>query len=753
MPTLRKSSNPTQIPLTLSGTSSRTAVVEGARVISEVDPAAPDGNTVDDHLKSIYARLGNFHGDGEWRGTYSNSTTYAVGDEVDWTDGSNKLRFFKCILAGDDGGSGTPITNTNRWIELVSDIHDISVENTAVIANTAILERLPNGTINFNRRIWSEIAAKITQSDATDLINKIVNQIVDDAIWRGEWTHGRTYRIGDFSKYNSTYYKRLTNGQDASGENPASNTGDWAEASTLETEIAQRLENITNLMSHDIGLAPALADRGHWLKRFNSTEGYQFTRPPMQFRGVWDSGTSYHYGDVTTHLNDTWCLTDPTTITSAKRGTAEAPGTDTAWVKFDVKTSTLTGFPHYRGEWGDANGQTTVEGDIWKHNEGYYIRRTGTTASPGAINTGGSGPDTDETNYALIDSWDDNGWNTNRWYHEGTMLAHNGEVHIAEETINHNDPEPGASNNRKWRQITGNTPALEQLREDLTAQIHAAITSTSDVVTTLPTADADAKSSLLLTRMGRRTWTAPASLITGDNPVTRHVGDEPGEYNLTQGTVNRARIVCGKRTIGSGADARIWYGWFSRADEIEDFAANLGSVVHSPVGSGIIAAGVEQLNATDWKIHLVMKSEIFDIIEQNEDRDDPTWFLKTWSHDGTAQTAKQVVGDDASILVANGVYYTHFAMEHSNSDPFGSLYENAADDSERVMDIGFALTASGAERWLGNTVYGWTRQPPVDGTDEVPIVSDQIRREIVISRSDYNALTSLQPFTKYLVHA
>ena len=170
------------------------------------------------------------------------------------------------------------------------------------------------------------------------------------------------------------------------------------------------------------------------------------------------------------------------------------------------------------------------------------------------------------------------------------------------------------------------------------------------------------------------------------------------------------------------------------------------------MGSGIIAAGVEQVNASTWKTHLVMKSAIFDIISQNEDRDDPTWWLKLWSHDGTAQDTTQLGADDESILIANGVYYTHFSREHASRGPIGDLYEAATSDAERVMDVGFALAQAGPERWLGNSTYAWTMQPPVDASTKQPIVSDQIRQEIVISRTDYDNLAALQPFTKYLVH-
>ena len=762
MPTLREptSGHVTQVPQELVGTSSRTGVTNAERVRVIDIPNAPGGNTTNDHLKNIYARLGSFHGDGEWQGTYSNTATYAVGDEVDWTDGSDNLLFFKCILAGDDAGTGTPLTNTNRWIPLNSDIHDLAVVRNRPPDGTGVLERLPNGTIQFNQGIWNDVASSIDEDRAEEIALEIADQIVKTSRWRGDWAAGTNYRNEDFVTYNSVYYLRTGDGSDGAAENPAVNSGDWVRSTGTELLIARRLEDVSNLLAESLTLTPAEGNRGRWLARTAGAETYAYVLPPMQFLGNWSAATTYFYGSVVVSDGDTWFLGGTDQITTGKTGSGTAPGTDTDWIKLVSATSSLAGFPRYRGEWADANGETTLEGDIWKHNEGYYIRRTGTADSPETINTGGSGPDTDPTNYALIDAWDDNGWNTTRWYHEGTMLRHKEEVFIADRTINSDDPEPAVggefSSTIKWRQITGITPAMVQLRKDLEDQIHSADTARGRLQSSLALPVASDSTSLVwLARKSTRRWGVPASLRAGLGNIDQNVGDEPGEYKLTQGTVNRARLLCDKHTVGTGADARDWFGVITRAENHKDYPADFGSWVHSPVGGGVITVAAEQVDATNWKWHVMVKEAIIDAIFRNANPA-PTLHIKGYSNDGTAQTAIAMTAA-RPVYIFNDVSYYAMVSANTTTEPWLKTIYDARDDANddtRTIDISFTFgtNGGGVDAWLGNNQYGYTRQPPIATTDDIEVVSEDVHDIEVIARADYNALLQLAPRTMYLVH-
>ena len=761
MANLRAPTHSSQVIQELTGANSRVGVTNAERVrVIDIEDA-PGGNSTNDHLKNIYARLSNFHGDGEWKGTYSNSATYAVGDEVDWTDPTDKLLFFKCILAGDDGGSGTPLTNTNRWIPLEGDIHDLNVVDESVPENTGILEHLPNGTIQFNRRIWSAISEKIDDEKALEIADNLVDFVVKTSRWRGDWKAGFNYLEDDFVKYNSVYYLRQSAGSDGASENPHVNSSDWSRATGTDLLIAQRLEDVSNLLAQSLKLMPAEGNRGHWIARTIGAETYAYALPPMQFKGNWSAAATYYFGHVVVHNNDTWALSGVDQITTGKTGIATAPGTDSAWVKLTSSTSSLAGFPHYRGEWADANGQKTFEGDVWRHNEGYYIRRTGTKATPGTINTGGSGPDTDPTHYALIDVWDDNGWNTNRWYHPGTMLRHKDEVFIADQVINNTDPEPvvgGTFNSSiKWRQITGITPAMEQIRRDLESLIHSGETSRGVLQDSLALPVASDSTPLVwLARKSFRNWTIPIAKVAGTSTFDIRIGDEPGEYKLTSGTANRAKFVCGKHTHGSGAAARDYYGLITRAENNSEFPANIGTLLHAPVGAGLIAAVAEQLSGTDgWRLRVLLKENIVDAILKNADPK-PNLYLKVYDSDGAAQAGPVSIGNSAAhTYIFNGVTYYEMVSDRFSAEPtFKTLYDAGTDDESRTLEVSltFGTNGAGVDAWMGDNAYGYTRQPPISSSDDIEIVSEDVHQVIVLARTDYDGLAQLAPKTMYLVH-
>ena len=736
MPTLNNPSGRIKIPTPLAGVSTRGPATTDDKVLSLISPAAADGNSVLDHLSDIKAELGHRTDDDEFKGEYSASATYAIGDEVSWTDGAGKKRFYKRITAGDDGGNGNPSTNTDAWIVLGANIHDIASGDYTLTTNASLLERLPNGTIRFNRRGVTALMEAITSTQATTIASTEVQRVIQNRLWHGVWAVG-SYTAGQFVKHGSDYFLCIQSVGSSTTTTPDNDSTHWRQLTVngYHYDIARRLEDITGLLAERMGLVPASSNRGRWMSRRSDNEGYAYDNPPMQWVGNWSSGTSYFFGHVVNHDTRVWVLSASSTITTPKRGSSTEPGTDSAWTQIIVgHTSDV---PGWRGAWVDLAGASIRQGDVVTHRGNYYIARVDLSTRPA------NAPDKDETNWDLLDIVLGE-YDSDEYYPAGGIVKYEGNWWYSTEYVANTDPDPGEANNTKWLQVGGyaTTADIEQLRRDIHDLSHGARTSRGVLVDALeepPTTDSE--SLVWLPRKTIRSYQVPASLVSGSSAITENVGDEPGQYKLTSGTINHARGVIGKYTDPSSN--YVWYGILARAEDGADWANDVGRWIHNPVGSAIIGVGVEQRGASSWFQRILVKNNVMRAIGGNANLD--SFEIRLTKSDGTNETA--AVSTRSNIQKFHDVDYGYWHSEISGRGVFGNIYEAASNEAERTVDVSIVLTTNGDPRWLGNRQYGWTRQPPDASSDDTPVYSTDVHTIQVISRTDYQDLLQLPPRT------
>ena len=744
MPTLRETSGKQRFADTIDSQNSKVAPVTADRVLSKISPAASDGNTVDDHLGDIKSRLGHFTDSEIFKGSYSNSATYAQGDEVVWLDpdDSNRKKFFKRLVAGDDGSSGTPLTNAANWDEIAADLHNVPVRDVPITRDTASgMWRSDSGEIFFNRRVAAMLLAAQSESEVSAAIMAEVAKIVTNSRWRGAWVGGTNYAVNDYVTHSSHYYRCILARGSGDNTGPAGDTTGWTPALTgVELDIAKRLEDITTLLASHVSLpTPAAANRGRWIERAPDGEGYRFHLPPMQWGGTWTSGGSFWFGDVVIHNTRLYILSAAGAITTAKTGSGTEPGTDSDWTEISIgHTSDV---PGWRGDWTTLSGAEVRAGDIVVYNGNYYIAKQFHTV-------GASGPDENSVDWDLLDTWI-GAYQNDTWYALGGIVTNEGHVWVASDHVRHDDPAPGASNNSKWIQLDTEVTNddLEQLRRDLADLTHGVATTRGVVVNSLPSPSSSVVDRSVWVPAKRfRSYTSPSSLVTDNQDVTEAIGYEAGHYDLTQGTVNRCQFVVGKHTTDAN---RLWYGAFTRTNSGAPWAADVGRFTHSPVESGIIAIGAEQFNATEYHVHVAVKGNLLEVLRH--DTHVTTWYLKLWDHDGTAQTDIPLTRQEDRIYLGD-VQYEHWRSVALTSTVFGTLYEAGSTDADRTMEARISDQSGGAERWLGNNEYAWTRKSPPVNHDDLPVFSADVHDIQVMTDTQYAAMTTLPPNALILTH-
>ena len=739
MPTLSNPSGRVRIPVPLAGNSGTTPVAHANKIISDITPAASEGNSVEDHIEDIKAQLGHKTGDDEFKGEYNNNTTYAIADEVWWRDGDNKKLFFKRLTAGSDSGTGNPETNSDNWLNLSADIHDIPSTDNAITTNSGMLERLPNGTIRFNRRLITILAAAISETEAQTQIETSIKEVVQNNLWRGEWQQA-AYVAGAFVKDNGDYFQARQAIASSVSTAPASDTTNWLQltADGYHYDIAKRLEAITDLLAEQTFLLPAEANRGRWMSRRSDSEGYVFDNPPMQWVGNWSSGASYFFGHVVNHNTRVWVLSAASTIATPKRGAATAPGTDSAWTQIIVgHTSDV---PGWRGAWVDLAGASIRTGDLVSHRGNYYIARNDQSTRSGTA------PDQDETDWDLLDivlgDFDDD-----EYYPEGGIVKYEGNWWYSTEYTTNTDPAPGTQNDTKWLQIGGYATEgdLTQLRNDMNELVHSVRSSRGVLVDGLeepPSATSEPE--VWLPRKAVRGYTAPAAVVSGSTDYNVNVGDEPGSYSLRQSEVNKAAGVVGKFTT---TDSRLWYGVFSRAGDGAPWPQNIGRFEENPVGSAILGVGSEQISGNSWRTHLLIKQQVLVAIGSGTE---PTSLFVQINDDSDVITSIELntLGD---VLHFHGVAYRHMTGTGTGRGAFGDEYETGSDDEDRYVEIALAFSSTGSRVWLGNRQYHWVRKPADTSNDDLPVYSEDFHTMKLISRADYTALESLPPRTALFI--
>ena len=737
MPTLRETSTRTTVPGTMGTLNRALALGDAAQILADIAPAATTGNSVHDFLEDILARLSHPTDSSEFQGQYDNSATYAVGDEVYWIDGSSRKVFFKRLTAGDDGGAGNPLTHTDAWSELTNDIHEIPVEGDDAATREALLTRHPDTRrIRFSTQVPELIAAiQAAYQSAAQVqaaIDITAGRLADTVRWRGAYGADISYRTNDYVLFGGSYYRRLTDGTDSTGD-PTSNTDAWAAVTGVERLIVLRLRDIETLVTSAVEVSTAPNNRGRWLARERAAEGYGFELPPMQWRGAWAAGAMHYYGDVVSHLRDLWVLDSPDSVTTGKTGAGSAPGTDADWTLIPTGQST----EQFRGEWDSLSGQTLLAGDTVRHGGAYYLVRVEHQRT-------NAGPETDETRFLLLDDWQ-GAYVANRAWHAGTQVSHAGEVWQADAAVTASDPVPGADGNHKWRQISGATQAdLDELREEIHNVVHGAVTSRGTLVSglELPITD-ETVSPVWLPRRALSEYTAPAALLPGDSDVQFSIGQEPGEYEITRGTPNRITATLERATH----DSQVWYGVLTRAGEGGPWTVNAGEMHHNPVGSAVMGLGIRQLSATSGWLHLVVKRALWNLWGGGE------IYVKLWNHAGARQAAFSVAPNDGwADITHGGVGYVNLVSAVSDeSGPIQTIAQ-AADEAERTVTFALSRSANGTDLFLGDNARSWTLQPADASQDEVPVYSGDVHNIRVLTRTEYEALAALAPRTLYLVH-
>ena len=221
-----------------------------AAVAAEIvtDETGSDGssNDLQSILSDIIARLGHISTKTNFKGVYSNSTTYALGDEVVWTDGNGDKLFFQRTVAGGDGGSGSPQTHTDVWDEVSNDLSSLPVRGTGAPSYTVLVRDAVTGSIYFGRDAAAKIIASLNEGDVDGRVRTLADAAAlkgnntrwtADKLppgWRGEWDglNGQQVYIGDRVVHGGRLYSAVvaytvnTSGQHPS-QAPDIDTAHW----------------------------------------------------------------------------------------------------------------------------------------------------------------------------------------------------------------------------------------------------------------------------------------------------------------------------------------------------------------------------------------------------------------------------------------------------------------------------------------------------------------------------------------------
>ena len=725
------------------GTASRTqpsAVAE--QIVTNISPNASDGNTVQDHLTDIKARMAHFTDTEVFKGEYSNSTTYTVGDEVAWTNpDTSQKAFFKRLVAGNDGSSGTPITAANaaNWSEINADIHNLTVKSETVAANSAIAFRSPTGDVFFNRSVVSMLLDAQTESEVTTAVSAEIAKVVTNSRWKGTWRRG-VYAVDDYVEaHGGDTYRCIVARTNAEANGPGADTTGWVQVTGTELLVVQRVRDMLGLLEERLGLTPATANRGMWLSRSVNGEGYAYDSPPMQWKGAWVSGGTYYFGDVVTDDSRLHILSAASTVTTAKTGST-APGSDSDWTHISLgHTSDVSG---WRGTFSFSNAYS--RGDMVQHRTEYYISRLDHPASANA-------PDRDPTNWYLLDTWM-GAYSTSEYYPQGGVVTYDGGLFWASAYTSPSDPDPGEEGDTKWfRMDDGGVKAqLAQLRRDLEGQIAASRSTHGFSVVALdhpPTNDSEGR--VWLSQKDSRGWTGPAALINGNTDYSTNIGDEAGAYELTSGVENRVRLIIGRHEESDGDP---WYGAFTRKRAGASWEADIGEILHSPFGSGVLGVGAQRTSPSQWKNWLLIKQNILILLGAGTELSN-LWVAVYTTDDTLVGTMN--VSTRGRVVTFGDVNYRYLTGTATARGPFGDRYEVDAESiPNRTVDVAFRTSASGDDRYFGGNELAWTHRPDASATD-ANVVSNEVHTMRVLTRAAFTSLVNndgLVPRTFYATY-
>ncbi len=121
------------------------------------------------------------------------------------------------------------------------------------------------------------------------------------------------------------------------------------------------------------------------------------------------------------------------------------PGNDNP-ISHTIAQILAAGTPEWRGEWSDLAGQTLNVGNLVSHSNRYYIVRVQHVRTL-------QGPDSDSTNFALLNNWAGN-YGSNDYYHSGSITLFRSRLWVNSDNVNPADPNPDDSANTKWHRLS-----------------------------------------------------------------------------------------------------------------------------------------------------------------------------------------------------------------------------------------------------------------------------------------------------------
>ena len=672
----------------------------------------------------------------EWTGTSATQSVLAA-DKVRST--------LDAVTDGVGGNAGNSVDDQltsikNSVADAGTDLSDLTVTARTPEANDAILERLNDGTTQFNRTLISMLLAAQTESDVSTLIATQIARLATNARWRGNWTPA-DFNVHDYVTHSSSYFRCILARSSADATGPAGDTTGWVEVTGAELQVVQRLRDIVELLQDRIEITPATSNRGRWIVREHDAEGYEFSDAPMQFKGNWNNSTNYYFGHVTVRNDRLWVLTSAGSRTTAKQGDTTAPGTDSDWTEISIGHH--LDIPHFQGDWADLGGHTFKIGDTIEANDLTYICKEAYTRTNAS-----SHPSADSQHWDLLDNWVGAISNSTA-YHEGATGTADGEIWVASEDIETTDPEPAALNNTKWRQISGATQDdLTRLRTDLQNEFHSASRSRGPTVHNLPEPPtANSPIEVFLSVKHNRTYNAPAGQIVGSSQRSESIGDEVGLYKRTAGTVNHLTGIIGTETYEDDT----YYGIFTRPEQDPSNNVVAGKFTHNPMGSVFIHAGIKQIGTNgDWGPTCLIKQNA--LILAGGGTQLRSFWLKIWSHDGTPQTGYHMNRLGRVYTIGNVNYQEMFGTVSATAGAFKTLYDAGSSDADREIEMSIATTAAGSDLYLGNRTIAWRKETDVSESDSNLVFSEQVHTLQLIGSSAYATIVQLPANTAFFIY-
>lgn len=401
MPTLNKPAGRVRIPLPIgSQAPASTPSAFGKEVVADLaDTASGGANTVDDYLHDLLARSGH---DTSAATEYSAGVGYAVGDEVYWRDGSNKLRFFLRLTAGTDAAGSNPLALSSVWRQIVNDLSSIPVDGDGNASKALVVREAGHGSVRAEVAAWTKLAASQSSAQVSALITAaisglqsradvdarinalvdsvakdgstarwpdakistavarttavtaaiatavhgILDDVVDNSRWTGPWMYARNYRIGDYAtdphaSDTSIMFRRKANpGSDANGEHPSVNSTDWEVPTGTPLLEGERLRDISELLNERLGISPTDGDsRGMWIRQSPAGRTYEYQRPPVHFHGAYNGNATYHFGAMVTLGDALWIVTNPARIVGTGITGHQPSDSSTEWTHVAVTSA------------------------------------------------------------------------------------------------------------------------------------------------------------------------------------------------------------------------------------------------------------------------------------------------------------------------------------------------------------------------------------------------------------------------------